>query len=55
MAGTGWVPASVGSHTRAARRVPSLSGIQTGSSRWIARGNVVTVVTASHYTDLSAR
>ena len=50
MAGTGRVPASAGSHTRAARRVPSLSGIQTGSSRWIVRGKAVTVLTAPHYT-----
>ena len=35
---------------RAASRVPSFSGIQTGSRRSIARGNALTVVTAPHYT-----
>ena len=35
---------------RAASRVPSFSGIQTGSRRSIARGKALTVVTAPHYT-----
>src|SRR6185503_11137851 len=43
-------PASTGSHRRAASRVPSVSGIQTGSRRSTARGNALTVVTAPHYT-----
>ena len=53
MAGTGLVSAPTGSHMCAASRVPSLSGIQTGSRRSTARGNTLTVVTAPHYTGLS--
>src|SRR5262245_45391701 len=54
MAGTGWASASVGHQRRAARRVPSSSGIHTGSTRWIGRGNAATVVTPRDYTGLSA-
>jgi hypothetical protein len=47
--GVDWPP------IRAASRVPSLSGIQTGSRRSTDRGKVATVVTTPHYTGLSLK
>ena len=55
IAGTGTDSASAGRQIRAASRVPSLSGIQTGSRRSTDRGKLATVVTAPHYTGLSLK